>query len=62
MDTTSGLAGARLFLAGWGYKGRVKVDGRWTSLDDFDLAAHQERYLAERGSATYLQSTFRRGA
>ncbi len=57
-----GIAPAVDLLAEWGYNGRVMVEGRWTSLDDFDLAGYQEKYLAERGSATYLQSTFRGGA
>jgi FkbM family methyltransferase len=57
-----GIAPAVDLLGEWGYKGRVMVDGRWTSLDDFDLAAYQEEYLSQRGSATYLQTTFRRGS
>jgi FkbM family methyltransferase len=56
-----GITPAVELLRGWGYSGRVMVDGRWTSLDDFDLARYQEEFLARRGSATYLQATFRGG-
>lgn len=60
-DRHGGIAPSVDLLASWGYRGKVKVDGRWTSLDDFDLPAAQARYLEEHGSATYLQSTFRGG-
>ena len=58
-----GIAPAVDLLAGLGLpRARSWSTDAWTSLDDFDLAAHQERYLVEHGSATYLQSTFRGGA
>jgi FkbM family methyltransferase len=48
-------------LREWGYHGRVLVEGAWTSLDDFDLARHQEEFLAQHGSASLLKTSFRRG-
>jgi FkbM family methyltransferase len=55
-----GIAPTVGLLGEWGYRGQVLVDGRWVSLDDFDLRGHQERYLAEQRSGTYLQTIARR--
>jgi len=49
-----GIAPTVDLLAGWGYEGRVLVDGSWVRLDDFDLAAHQEQYFAEHEPASYV--------
>lgn len=57
-----GIAPAVDLLAQWGYMARVKVDGVWTSLDQFDLAGHQEEYLATRGSASLIGMSMRGGS
>jgi FkbM family methyltransferase len=49
-----GIAPTVDLLGSWGYSGRVLVDDRWVSLDDFDLAAHQEKYFAEHEPASYV--------
>jgi FkbM family methyltransferase len=55
-----GIAPTVDLLAGWGYQGRVLVDDRWVSLDEFDLAAHQADYLANQQSGSYLRTIARR--
>jgi FkbM family methyltransferase len=49
-------------LRSWGYRGRVLVDGDWVALDDFDLAAAQQAYQADRHSAGYLGMMMRKKA
>jgi FkbM family methyltransferase len=51
-----GVAPTVGLLREWGYAGQVLVASRWVSLDEFDLAAHQERFLAQHKPATYLGS------
>lgn len=53
-----GIAPTADLLAEWGYRGRIRVDGRWESLDTFDLAAHQAAHLDD-GQASLLQGTIR---
>jgi FkbM family methyltransferase len=55
-----GIAPAVELLEGWGYEGRVLIDNRWIPLGEFDLAAHQERYLAEYAPASYLGTMLRK--
>ena len=55
-----GVAPTVELLASWGYRGRVLVDGRWVSLDDFDLIAHQDAHLAQQRTGSYLQTVTRR--
>lgn len=55
-----GIAPTVDLLAGWGYRGKVLVDRSWRRLDDFDLAAHQEQFLATQHSGSYLQIVARR--
>ena len=40
-----GIAPAVDLLAEWGYSAKVRVEGRWVGLDDFDLAADQAEHL-----------------
>jgi hypothetical protein len=53
-----GIAPTVDMLKAWGYRGQVLVDGRWLLLDEFDLAGHQERYVAEHEPASYLGTMF----
>jgi FkbM family methyltransferase len=55
-----GIAPTVDMLKEWGYRGQVLVDGKWLALDQFDLAAHQERYFAEHEPASYLGTILRK--
>jgi FkbM family methyltransferase len=55
-----GIAPTIELLASWDYHGRVLVDNRWISLADFDLPAHQEQYLAQQQSGSYLRTVAQR--
>ena len=54
-----GIAPTVDLLAGWGYRGRVRVEDQWRWLDDFDLGAHQAEHLDQWGSASFLKSAMR---
>jgi len=54
-----GIAPTVDLLGEWGYRGRVRVEGRWRWLDDFDLGAHQAEHLEYWGSASFLKSALR---
>lgn len=54
-----GIAPAVDLLAEWGYTGRVRVEGQWRTLEDFDLAAHQAEHLDRYGTASFLKSAAR---
>jgi FkbM family methyltransferase len=56
-----GVARTVDLLREWDYRGRVLVDGRWFSLDEFDLAAAQEQYHREQRSGGYLKMIVRSG-
>jgi FkbM family methyltransferase len=56
-----GIAPTVDLLAGLGYQGRVLVGDAWESLATFDLAAHQEQYLATAEGGSYLSIAARRG-
>jgi FkbM family methyltransferase len=55
-----GIAPTVDLLASWGYHGRVLVDDRWTSIEEFDLPAHQAQYLAQQQSGSYLRTVAQR--
>jgi FkbM family methyltransferase len=54
-----GIAPAVDLLAEWGYGAKVRVEGRWVELDDFDLAAHQAEHLDRYGTASFIKSAVR---
>ncbi|HVK23303.1 MAG TPA: FkbM family methyltransferase [Actinokineospora sp.] len=49
------------YLAGFGYTGRVLVEGAWRPLAGYDLADHQRRLLPQVDSRGYLDKVVRGG-
>lgn len=49
------------YLAGFGYVGKILVEGNWRPLEGFDLAEHQRKLLPDVDGRGYLDKVVRGG-